>query len=255
MPRALQQILEHTAFDACPIRERTAAIYEQVLRESRHMDAANFACFHPQDLQRMFDLYDGSFFGGGCRRLLGDVPLKFAISRRMTQAAGKTTCWRHRDRLEPVLEYGISVSSTLLFQTFRGQEREVTVSGLVCHDRLQALQRVMEHEIVHLLEMLLWTKSSCTQARFKSIAFRFFGHTQHTHRLVTPRETAWEQHGVRAGDLVRFRFDGRHYTGVVRRITKRASVLVEDPSGTPYTNGKRYRKFYVPLTMLEPIDG
>ena len=33
-----------------------------------------------------------------------------------------------------------------------------------------------------------------------------------------------------------------------------STVLVEDESGEPYSNGKRYRKFYVPVGMLEPVD-
>jgi len=150
-------------------------------------------------------------------------------------------------------EYEISVSGTLLFQTFCGEERTITVSGLVCHNRLQALQRVMEHEIVHLIEMLVWTKSSCAAARFQTIASQFFRHTQHTHELITPREKAWTQFGIRAGDHVRFRFDGRHYTGIVNRITKRATVLVEDPTGQCYSDGKHYTKFYVPVRMLERV--
>jgi hypothetical protein len=52
---------------------------------------------------------------------------------------------------------------------------------------------------------------------------------------------------------VRFRLDGRHYTGRVNRITKRATVLVEDRSGERYSDGKRYAKFYVPLEMLEKM--
>jgi hypothetical protein len=238
------------------ITERTSEIFERVLRESAYLDAANFKVFHPQDLRRMFELYDRTFFQDGCRELLGDMPLNFSISKRMTRAAGKTIRREQHHRLPGTLrrEYEISVSGTLLFQTFCGEERTVTVSGLVCNNRLQALQRVMEHEIVHLAEMLLWTDSSCAAARFQSIAGQFFGHTQHTHELITPREKAWTHYGIRPGDHVRFRFDGSHYTGIVNRITKRATILVEDPRGVRYSNGKHYRKYYVPFNMLEKVE-
>jgi hypothetical protein len=235
--------------------ERTSEIFERVLRDSAFLDGANFTVFHPQDLRRMFDLYDRFFFQQSCREALGDAPLHFSISKRMTRSAGTTTRREQRHLLSGSVrrEYTISVSGTLLFQTFCGEERTVTVSGLVCHNRMQALQRVMEHEMVHLIEMLLWTHSSCAAPRFQTITSRLFGHTQHTHELITPREKAWTKYQIRPGDQVRFRFDGHHYTGIVNRITKRATILVEDPRGPRYSNGRHYRKFYVPVQMLEKV--
>jgi len=32
-------------------------------------------------------------------------------------------------------------------------------------------------------------------------------------------------------------------------------VLVEDSRGAPYCDGKHYAKFYVPVQMLEVVDG
>jgi hypothetical protein len=60
--------------------------------------------------------------------------------------------------------------------------------------------------------------------------------------------------GIRPGVKVRFRFDGIEHTGVVNRVSKRATVLVEDPKGRPYTDGKHYVKFYVPVQMLEMVE-
>jgi hypothetical protein len=37
----------------------------------------------------------------------------------------------------------------------------------------------------------------------------------------------------------------------VNRVTKRATVLVEDARGVRYSDGRRYAKFYVPVGMLE----
>jgi len=129
----------------------------------------------------------------------------------------------------------------------------VTTSGIACRDRLDALQRVMEHEIVHLIEMLLWGESSCSQPRFHSLTLRFFGHTQNKHNLITPKEKAFVKFGIRPGVKVRFRCDGIEYAGVVNRVSKRATVLVEDPRGRRYTDGKHYAKFYVPVQMLEAV--
>jgi hypothetical protein len=112
----------------------------------------------------------------------------------------------------------------------------------------------MEHELVHLIEMVLWDKSSCSQGRFHSITRRFFGHTENMHQLIAPKERAIVKFGIKPGMKVRFRFDGEECTGIVNRISKRATVLVEDDRGQRYTNGKHYAKFYVPVQSLEAVE-
>ena len=235
---------------------KTAAIYEAALRQSRHIDAGNFRSIHASDLEFIFDRYDEQFFDGGCRKLLGESPLTFRLSKRMTQAAGKATRWQQRGRLmkSAPAKYEIAVSTTLLFQTFHDVQRPIVMSGIECRDRLEALQRVLEHETTHLIEFLIWQNSSCSANRFQSIANRFFSHTEHTHQLITPRERAQEKFGIRTGSRVAFRLDGQHYVGFVNRITKRATVLVEDRRGAPYNDGKRYAKYYVPVGQLKPVD-
>ena len=60
--------------------------------------------------------------------------------------------------------------------------------------------------------------------------------------------------GIRAGMAVRFRFDGVEHTGIVNRISKRATVLIENREGQRYTDGKHYLKFYVPVQFLEAVE-
>ena len=93
--------------------------------------------------------------------------------------------------------------------------------------------------------------SSCKGTRFRDLVRRFFGHPDVTHRLVTVRDQAVAAQGVQVGDRVAFSLDGTRRVGFVNRITKRATVLVEDGGGVRYTDGKRYLKFYVPLECLE----
>lgn len=95
--------------------------------------------------------------------------------------------------------------------------------------------------------------SKCGASRFGSIAERFFGHSEHQHQLLTRPEQALEQRGIRVGDKVAFEHQGREWLGKVNRVTKRATVLVEDPAGTRYSNGKRYTKFYVPTNLVAPV--
>jgi hypothetical protein len=252
----LQQRIESTTISTDEISARTHEIYETVLLESPRLDAGNFTVVHSDDVERLFDLYDRQFFDGGCRKLLGNTPLGFRLSKRMTQAAGKAARreLRRRDGAVVRTDYEIAVSTTLLYQTFQDEESPILLSGIPCRDRLEALQRVLEHETVHLIEMLLWTQSSCSAPRFQSIANRFFGHTEHRHQLITPRQRAFTEYGIRSGDTVSFRFEGRHYIGRVNRITKRATILVEDTRGPRYSDGKKYKKYYVPVPMLRRVE-
>lgn len=251
MTARLQRIVTSRKHEPSEITAKTRGIYKLVLDESPTLDKGNFTQIHPDDVERMFDAYDQSFFQGECRHAIGSTPLQFRLSKRMTQAGGKTGR-RELRRWGAVVrrEYEIAISTTLLFQTFEDESRPITVTGLLCRDRLEALQRVLEHEMVHLIEMLLWRDSSCAASRFQTIAHSHFGHVEHTHQLITPRERALTKFGIRAGDRVTFRVDGQSFDGVVNRITRRATVLVEDSAGERYSNGRCYRKFYVPLAML-----
>ncbi|MFO0927265.1 MAG: hypothetical protein U0736_09525 [Gemmataceae bacterium] len=246
-------------FTADEIAARVRGIHEAVRRSSARITSGNFDIAAAEDLALLFDLYDRDFFAGDLRRMVATTgaPLAFEFSGRLTRSAGLTKRFapRHRRGAPPPApsRFEIVLSSTLLFQTFRDVERTVRVNGLVCYDRLEAAQRVFEHELMHLLEMLVWAESSCTADRYKGLVWNVFGHTQTRHDLVTQQERARAKFDVKVGDRVTFDFDGARHTGVVNRITRRATVLVESPAGTPFSDGKRYLKFYVPLPMLTRV--
>jgi hypothetical protein len=239
---------------AGPRAIRMQSIYDSVLAESRHMQSGNFSALDTDDLARMFRLYDEQFFSGwlgASVRAVADGPLTFRLSGTMTSAGGKTIRTRTRARGgAPRTYYQIAIAHRLLFMTFKDIDRTVTVCGIVCTDRLQALQRIMEHEILHLAEMMAWTTSSCSAPRFKSLAGNIFGHPDTRHQLVTPGEHAAVRHHIRVGSEVEFHFDRKKFMGRVNRIHHRATVLVESEDGVRYTNGKYYRKYYVPLPEL-----
>jgi hypothetical protein len=253
MPANLLQIVEPTTLGADQIAARTKHIRAAVLSKSKYIDDPNFTTIHPADLELLFAEYDDKFFDGQIRKTLGTVPLHFGLSKRMTSSGGKTA--HYTGRADEKQWYEISVSTTILFGCFGGDDhRPIAASGIVCRDRLNALQRVMEHELVHLVEMLLWDKSSCAKPRFHSITLRFFGHTENRHQLITPKEKAIVKYGIKPGMAVRFRCDGVEHNGVVNRINNRATVLVEDRKGQRYSDGKHYTKFYVPVQMLEAME-
>ncbi len=234
----LLQHIESANLHAQEIAARSSQIHATLLQQSQWLDAANFNKIHPHDLKSLFDQYDSLFFAGLVRKSLGKIPLEFKFSQRMTSSGGQTATRRKAGERQ----YAISFSAPILFRSFSDpSEAPLIACGLTCRDRLEALQRIMEHEIIHLLEMMLWDDSSCSRARFQSISRRFFGHTAHKHQLTTPREMARVKFGIQPGKKVRFHYEGHEHTGIVNRVSKRATVLVEDAKGQRYTNGKHYQ--------------
>jgi hypothetical protein len=249
----LRMVVETSKFDTEQVARKGRLVYENALRKSPYLDSGNFTAIHTTDLRRLFDEYDDCFFESQIGTTLRNIPLGFRLSRRMTSVAGKTARYGGSD-CPGGSRYEISVSTELLFQCFRNNDdRPITVVGIACSDRLEALQRVMEHELVHLLELVLWSTSSCSTARFQAIASRFFSHESHTHQLMTPRERALQQFGIRPGAYVRFKSGSVYHLGTVTRVTKRATVLVGDFHGTLFSDGRKYTKYYVPVERLEVV--
>ena len=239
------------------VAEKSARIYRRMLERSTHLRSGNFEAIHVHDLESLFEAYDLEFFGGLLGRMLAedcDGRITFRLSGRMTRAAGKTIRRQVRRRqgrqFVVGVEYEIAVSTLLLFQTFDDVDRPVTVTGLACRDRLEALQRIFEHELLHLAEFLAEGNSSCARPQFQWLSRSIFGHASSVHDLVTPREVAAKAHAIRQGDLVAFDHEGITRIGRINRITKRATVLVEDPAGRLFNDGRRYRTFYVPVELL-----
>jgi hypothetical protein len=257
----LPQRLVELRYTSDEVVARAKAIYERILRDSPRVRVGNFTQIAAADLTLMYELYDEHFFAGGLGQLVkaSGAPLRFELSGRLTRSAGLTKRFSPRTRKgappAPPTRFEISLSTTLLFQSFRDVERTIRVNGLVCNDRLEAALRVFEHELLHLLEMLAFVNSDCDAERYKTLAWNLFGHTQTKHDLVTQNERARAKFDVRVGDRVSFTFEGRPFVGVVNRITRRATILVQDERGVAYADGKKYLKFYIPLPMLTRVEG
>ena len=244
----LIKLIEGTRFSPTIRNRKWSSISETALSSSPTITKPNFCKINSADLANLYQMIDKAFFKSmvDAHVKSESAKLSFRVSKRMTSSGGITTT---RTGSNGKQEFEIAVSSTLLFESFR-DEKPINVTGLMCDNRLQALLRVMEHEMIHLIEMLLWKDSSCAQIRFKDIARRFFGHRQSTHQLLAPADTALSNFGINVGDQVRFRRNDIMLTGFVNRITRRATVLVASQKGTCYSDGQRYLKFYVPLKNL-----
>lgn len=232
------------------IELRANQIQIDMLARSRHMKDPNFRAIHTRDLEFLFESYDSRFLAGLVRRSLEGSPLKFRLAPRMTRSGGTTTRFRSSTG---AVRYEIAIATSMLIDGFGDAERDVTVCGWPCATRLEALQRIFEHELVHLCEQVCWGDSNCSARRFQEIASRLFQHRAHTHNLVTRRERAAES-GIRPGVRVSFESEGRRLTGVVNRITKRATILVQDPTGRRFTDGVHYLTYYVPLHGLSLVE-
>ena len=229
----------------------TREIGRELVAASSWIGEPNFDAIHPDDLAFLFRAYDQRFLKGFAGRRLAPGALVFRLSSRMTHAGGKTT---RRVRADGGVDYEIVVSTEILFNGFADGDPPVSVAGIPCANRLEALQRIFEHEIVHLAEFLGTGESNCGAHAFQELAHRLFRHRDHTHKLITRVERA-AQRGIRVGSQVAFVYRGKRLAGRVNRVTKRATVLVEDARGEQYSDGRRYWKYYVPLAELELVGG
>lgn len=235
--------------------EKQKRIADKVLARSKVMRGANFQKVSREDLELMAYAYDELFLDGVALPIAESFGLSFRLSSRMTRAGGKTTrtIFPATAGKPARIHFEIAISTSLLFQSFRPGDGAIRVCGYDCFDRLTAMQRIVEHELLHLCEMLVWNQSDCGANRFQSIARSMFRHTEFRHELVTQQERAAKQFNVKTGDQVAFRYQGKVLKGIVNRITRRATVLVEDPRGERFTNGKTYVKYYVPIQALRAI--
>lgn len=247
----LQRIFD-PATDSSSAQTARALIRQTLLTQSRYIQTANFIRCSDADVRTLFDQYDTRFFYSQLRPALDAVrawPMEMGFSGRLRSTGGRTTMY-HKPGKIPA-RFAIHLSSNVLFNNFRTPEETASVVGLTCTDRLDALMRLMEHEMLHLAEFLAFGQSDCSAPRFQSTAKRMFGHAAHTHSMITKRVAAIRSTNFRPGHRVRFDFEGRQLTGMINRINTRATVLVEDPRGLPYSDGKRYTKFYIPIAWLE----
>ncbi|HMP79233.1 MAG TPA: hypothetical protein PKD54_07260 [Pirellulaceae bacterium] len=230
------------------------AIQDDVRAHAPHLQTGDLKRLHVSDLEILFQAIDRQVFEGWIGHILKKIgaPLSFRLGTRMTSCGGTTT--RIRSQTKSSQErYEIAIAPRLLFTTFQ-LAPSALVCGIECFNVYEALQRIMEHESIHLLEMVVWRVSSCKRRRFKDIAHRCFGHSSSNHCLMTPAQAAANVFEIRVGDQVAFEFEGHSLRGVVNRVTRRATVLVRSAAGQRYTDGLRYRKFYVPMEALRKID-
>lgn len=233
------------------IKKIRAQVLQLFYESSENVKSSTIERISPRDIELLYDLYDRLFFQQWFKANFKGK-LKFSLSSRMTRSAGLTFCPKNIDKIKPeelVLEIRLGVDFFFQYDDIDGAKK---VGGICTKDSVDALLLVFEHELCHVIEYLLYRKSSCRGSRFKDIAGNLFGHTESYHGLPTQRQIASEKLGYKLGDTVTFTSEGNQLSGILYRINKRATVMVKDNNGSFVdAKGVKYDKYYVPLSLLE----
>lgn len=237
-------------YDNATIKEKRKAVAEGLLKESTNIKSGKIDCISILDLRILYEYYDKIFFNNWFRNNFKGHVL-YELSRRMTKSAGITKCPKNISRMESDQVRIVIAIGVDFFFKFDHLEGSKSVCGIETNNSLEALQIVFEHELIHVLEFLLFHTSNCKEQRFKDTVKNMFGHTHSHHRMPTNRRIASEKLGINIGDKVQFLFEDKELNGFVANISKRATVMVVNPNGTYVDkNGTKYMKYYVPLSML-----
>lgn len=233
------------------IIQKKLRIREQFFTFSNNIKNGNIEVITEKDLKILFGLY-GTIFLEDYFKDYFKGSIKFSLSHQMTKSAGITKTPRDIAFISPEKQqFEIKISLDFLFDFYKST-REKSVGGIIANDPLDALMLVLEHEICHVIEFHIFKFSSCKKQQFKTIINNIFGHKESYHKLTTNSELIYKDFGLKQNDKVSFDYEGKILKGIIYRINKRATVMVEDKKGT-YKNqfGKSFSKFYVPINSLK----
>jgi len=146
----------------------------------------------PDLLQALYEAYDYMFFGRTLSEALKKRKhtLNFAVGPGMTKTAG--FCKYKSRECEIIIE----LSGPIVRGLFGKGEKTHVMGGLSCGDRLECIQLIFEHELVHALinafcnEVMLAKPGEKKRPvkhpkLFKDIALHLFGHTEFSHDLLS----------------------------------------------------------------------
>lgn len=201
------------------------------------------------NLSELKDLYDKYFFSNRIQKQLEQTnsTLNFVFSQH-TKTGG--SCSKRGS------DYVIKIPIVLFQNLFRNGEKNLLVNGISCTTKLECLQIVFEHELIHLFMFLYYDdhKSSYGQSRdtftshgelFRSITYMYFSHTDYKHSLFSGEASdKIKKEDITLGARIKYQSKGNEYYGKVSKINPKRAKIVHD-------DGKI---FNVPYTMLEKSD-
>jgi hypothetical protein len=194
-----------------------------------------------QMMRTMYEYYDEHFFYGLLsKQVKQSKGIDFVVSNKSTSAAGSARASSPVRLMlsEPIFE-GVTPANIAY----------VSVNGVKPVNRVDAILRVMEHELTHVALHTSDTDEHALEhhgALFKSIVLNLFGHTETTHQLKvssTPvlslKSGAPQSYNtVMLNSIMSFRnSDGTIITGLVTAVKpKKATITTKDRKsyGVPY---------------------
>ncbi len=136
-------------------------------------------------VKKCFELIDSIWFSKSITKKLQQVnkSLKFFVGTKIKRIAGYV--------LETRDLFKIKISSFILDNLFNADVQAVEIGGIITHDLLSVLIILMEHEITHLIIMLLRThklnvikEKSGHTVTFKTLVYNMYRQTRVTHNLL-----------------------------------------------------------------------
>jgi hypothetical protein len=214
----------------------------------------NFLSLDPRQLKIMFMLYDEHVFDGQLKTKISEEHSKvnFTITTdpnirsRKTTFAGCCTCIPIAVGEDGALiaSYDFEFPADFYYSLFTDPSVKVlNVNGLKRRNRLECLQVVFEHELIHLI-MMLWDYDEKISEGplkihytshgtiFRKAVYSYFGHTSVKHRMLCGDASgdSKERGSITIGSRVTFKDAmGRVYIGIVsKRSSEKIKVLTDD---------------------------
>ena len=218
------------------IRNRRKYIHDELTEN--HNFAANFSSFTAKNLNDMFQLYDDIFFGGQIAQKLRDTNSQ--LSFKVTKGGkAKTAGWCQTRKGYGTSKCFITMSFPmgLYGKMFTKEEKSLHANGIFCVDRLNCLQVVFEHELMHALMDLYGYTNKISKGRgkaiysahgylFKCMVKSYFGHTDIKHNLLGEDATHMiKKSDIRKGMEVSFAGRGMKYIGIVEKLNPKTVVI------------------------------
>lgn len=213
---------------------RRQTISDQVFPNNKYPVISNSPDFIAK-LNEMFRLYDYWFFGGLLAYALNkrNGSVTFEVTPRMTSVAGSCSTLG-------ICTYLIKLSSEQLKKLT--PQNLYMINGIIPQNRVEGLQLVFEHELLHMILSLFINDISGHNQLFKDIAKMLFGHTDFRHQIgreVQEGAGKYSRGNLNVGDEVSYiasRTNQPTHGTVIKLNPKRARIrTVEGVFNVPYS--------------------
>lgn len=161
----------------------------------------------PNQIKSMVQMYDAVFFGG----LIESSLKRTHTYYKFDLSSAKTYAGAYKNKGNAQI---ISISWPMFKKLFPSGSETYTSNGIVCRDRLEALQITLEHELIHMLVRLSqhlpekiqkYDKVYSSHGQlFKDLVHAYFGHTGVTHGFHVPNENRKTKVHFKVSDRVQF---------------------------------------------------